>query len=1213
MLDVFQNLSLKFKVTAFTLGLFLIAIGVVTYQFTTHIRDELEITFSKHQSSEVSSVAERIDDAIKLRIDALIQLAKSITPQLMANGDQLTSFLSQQNTTGKLFTLGSAVISKEGKGIADFPQVAGRANGDFTQSDYFRHVLTTEKPYISKPAIGRFSKEPVLILAVPIFDNNQHVAGVITGVIGLKDSILLSDFDKRAHPNSSSYHIVAPEDNLFVTSTDSSLIMKSLPVAGLDSLFDRYRNGFEGSGVSLGFSGIEELSSAKWIRSVGWFVEGTMPTDQAFKLIRHIRDEAIGVSGIVSVFFTLLVWFYLRHELLPLEHSVNRIQSLASKNDHETIPLEGSPEIQRLQTSFNHLQTRIANDEVLLRGNEALYRAMFENHTAVKLLIDYKNGAIVDANKAAAKFYGWSVEQLRQMNIAQLNTLPEELIRKEMELAASQYRPFCRFNHRLATGEVRNVEVNSAEVNSGGKKMRYSIVTDVTERELALWREKSRGKILGDIATGMPTAAILQNTIQMLETELPDTACAILQVSRDGKNLLLGSAPSLPVAFQNALQVIEIGANPGPISLAAANGERTVIENLQTQTHSPEFIKVALQANFASCWVEPVLSSGNTVLGVLSVYGKKTGAPNPEQLNHLEQAGKLISITLERKKDEDALRLSSSVFRTSTDAILITDEKNHIIAVNPAFTRITQYSLQEVLGKDPKILSSGDQEAGFYKTMWQTITAQGKWKGEIINRRKDGESYSEWLSISTVLDDQNQVQQRIGIFSDISDKKRTEEIIWQQANYDTLTGLPNRRLFHDRLAQEMKKTDRENIPLALLFIDLDHFKEVNDTLGHESGDMLLQQAAIRISKCVRESDTVARLGGDEFTVILPRLTDTQRLESIAHSLVASLSDPFTINQNPVYVSASIGITIYPNDADNISSLLKNADQAMYVAKNKGRNQFSYFTSSMQKSAHLRLQLSNDLRVALDEGQFEIYYQPIIELGTGQVSKAEALIRWHHPQLGLISPATFIPLAEEIGLINSIGDWVFRQSALQALNWHLNKPSDMNNIQISINKSPRQFGAALQSLEVIEWLHKLALPPSCIVIEITEGLLMDDREEVKNTLLAYRDAGIQVSLDDFGTGYSTMSYLQRFDIDYIKIDQSFVRNMVTSVGDQAIVEAIIVMAHKLGMKVIAEGVETVQQRDMLASAGCDYGQGYLFSRPIPAAEFNAYLSKSNNLI
>ena len=1202
MLGFFQNLSLKLKLTVFTLSLFLLAIGVSTYAFSTHMRQELAISLSNHQFSEVSYVAEHIDSSIKQRIDSLSLLAQFITPRLMSHRDQLSSFLAQQKSLNKIFTLGTVVISKEGKSITALPV-------DFARYDFYRRPIATGKPFISTPPIDEIIRDPSLVIAVPIFDQKQNLIGILAGIASLSDSSFINEFDKKSHPDASSYLVISPRDNLYISATDKKLLFKPLPVAGVDAMHDRYMNGFEGSGIALSSRGVEELSSAKRIISTGWFVTAFMPTDQVFERITHIRNEAILVASAVSLISIFLFWLFLRHELSALERSVIRIQRLSFHNEQATLPLEGCPEIRKLQSSFNQLQMRIARDAESLRENEALYRAMFENNTAIKWLIDIQTGAIIDANAAAANFYGWPVERLREMNITQINTLPTDAIRQEMSLANAQQRPFFRFKHRLASGKIRDVEVHSSQVDFGGKKLLYSIITDVTERELALNREMSCSTILGNIASGKPSSEILNNIIQMVEVEQPGASCVILQVTRDGKKLALCAAPSLPPAFQSLLNMTDIGDNVSPCSSVAARGKRTVINDLQSRTYSPEFSGLARQANLLSCWTDPILSSTNSVMGVFSVYWRHTCEPNAEQLALLEQVRKLVSITLERKQDDESLRLSASVFQTSADAITITDEENHIIAVNPAFSKITQYSPEEVLGKDPKILSSGIQGTDFYNAMWQSIIMTGKWQGEIFNRRKDGEVYSEWLNISTVYDGQNNVQQRIAIFSDISEVKRTEAIIWQQANYDTLTALPNRRLFHDRLAQELKKSERDNIPLALMFIDLDHFKEVNDTLGHEAGDSLLQEAAHRIAKCVRDSDTVARLGGDEFTVILPGGIDTERLESIARCIINTLSTPFIINELPVYVSASIGITIYPNDAGNISSLLKNADQAMYVAKSKGRNQFSYFTSSMQESAHMRLQLSNDLRVALEADQFEVYYQPIVELATGLVSKAEALVRWHHPSLGLVSPTVFIPLAEDLGLINAIGDWVFRQSALQALSWHLNKAHDLQHIQISINKSPRQFGASHLNMEVIEWLRKLALPPTCIVMEITEGLLMDDRTEVKNTLLAYRDAGIQVSLDDFGTGYSAMSYLQRFDIDYIKIDQSFVRNMVNNVGDQAIVEAIIVMAHKLGMKVIAEGVETAQQRDILATAGCDYGQGYLFARPMPATQFDEFLSQA----
>lgn len=1206
--SIFANLSLKTKVTVFTLILFLFSVGTLTLQFSTHLRQELEVSLSNQQLSEVTFVAERIDSAVKLRIDSLALIASTITPSKLGHPEQLTAFLAERKAIYKLYPLGVIVIDKHGRGIADFPQAENRAHADFSQRDFYLKVISTGKPFISKPGFGRFIKDPRLVIAVPIFDGHGGNAGVLAGVVSLSDNSLLSDFDTQAHLNTSGYLVASPRDKLFVAATDKSRILQPLPEPGINKMHDRYMQGFEGSGIAVNSRGVEELSSARQIPSAGWFVVGVMPTAQAFKRITHIRNEAILASSVILLLAIPLLWLFLRHELLPLQRSVNRIQQLTRHKTLDTLPLEGSPEIQQMQSSFNQLQTYIADDERLLRENEALYHAMFVNNTAIKLLLDPASGSIIDANPAAEQYYGWSIAQMRKMNIVDLSTQPYEQSHQEMARTASEQRRFFHSRHRLASGEVRDVEVHSANVNFRGNALLYSIITDVTERELALRREKMRSDVLEGLAQGKTSADILNDIIRLVESEQPDARCAILQIDKDGKRLSLRAAPSLPPAYHHTLDGLEINSGAGSCSLAAASGQRVIIADIQKHRFLPEFKSLALRTDISACWTEPILSSSGKMLGTFSIYLTRAGEPDAAQITLIEQMSKLAGIAMERQQDEESLRLSATVFQTSSEAIVITDENNHIITVNPAFSQITQYSPEEVIGRDPKLLSSGSQGVDFYREMWQSIISTGKWRGEILNRRKNGEMYAEWLNITTVYDASNNVQQRIAIFSDISDKKRTEAIIWEQANYDTLTGLPNRRLFHDRLALELRKADREDIHIALMFIDLDHFKEVNDTLGHDAGDLLLQDAARRIAKCVREADTLARLGGDEFTVILPGLSDTERLENVATSIIHSLSLPFQLDASTIYVSASIGITIFPSDARDISSLLKNADQAMYVAKSQGRNRFSYFTASMQESARMRLQLSNDLRGALENGQLEVYYQPIVELATGHVSKAEALTRWHHPTLGMVSPTTFIALAEDIGLINAIGDWVFQQAAMQALKWKLNKAPHLHTVQISVNKSPRQFVAGEVNLDIVDWLGKLALPPSCIVIEITEGLLMDERAEVKETLLAYRDAGIQVSLDDFGTGYSAMSYLQRFDIDYIKIDQSFVRNMVNSHGDQAIVEAIIVMAHKLGMKVIAEGVETAQQRDILAAAGCDYGQGYLFARPMAATQFDEFLAR-----
>ena len=467
-----------------------------------------------------------------------------------------------------------------------------------------------------------------------------------------------------------------------------------------------------------------------------------------------------------------------------------------------------------------------------------------------------------------------------------------------------------------------------------------------------------------------------------------------------------------------------------------------------------------------------------------------------------------------------------------------------------------------------------------------------------------------WMRIrfKTVSDDQGRKYKLTGVSQDITEKKRSEETIWQQANFDPLTGLPNRRMFQDRLEQEIKKSNRDGSQLALMFIDLDKFKEVNDTLGHDKGDILLAEAAQRISGCVRESDTVARMGGDEFTVILPDQEELSSTERIAQNIIDVLVAPFTLGDETAYVSASIGIAFYPNDAANLDMLMSNADQAMYASKSAGRNRFSYFTRSLQEAALNRMHLINDLRGALPNNQFRLYYQPVVELANGNIHKAEALIRWQHPERGLISPAEFVVLAEESGMIVEIGDWVFREAALQVKRLRTSHHPDF---QISVNKSPVQFrNDELYFKKWLPHLQQMGLPGQCIAIEITEGLLLDATDNVQAKLLGMRDAGIQVALDDFGTGYSSLSYLKKFDIDYIKIDRSFVRNLSPASDDMALCEAIIVMAHKLGLKVIAEGIETAAQSSLLTAAGCDYGQGHFFSHPLPAHDFETLLKTPN---
>ncbi|OAI10108.1 diguanylate cyclase [Methylomonas lenta] len=559
----------------------------------------------------------------------------------------------------------------------------------------------------------------------------------------------------------------------------------------------------------------------------------------------------------------------------------------------------------------------------------------------------------------------------------------------------------------------------------------------------------------------------------------------------------------------------------------------------------------------------------------------------------------IVSDITERKQHDRELQLAAMVYMAIGEAIMVLDPNNQIIAINPAFTALTGYTEQEALGQYSDLLNSGRHDRDFYSNLWAVLLKTGHWQGEIWDKRKNGDYFPTWMTIHTSYDAEGEVRQRVVTFSDMTEQKKNEALIWKQANFDPLTGLPNRSMFHERLQLAIKQTHRDHKSLALLFLDLDRFKDVNDTLGHEVGDQLLIEVANRLKSCVREVDTVARLGGDEFTIILGELEDLSSIDRVADALLQCLSEPYEIQNETVYISVSIGITLCPNDAEELGALVKNADQAMYAAKEAGRNHFCYFTPAMQESAENRIYLANDLRGALAAHQFLLYYQPIVDLKMREMHKAEVLIRWLHPQRGLVNPAEFINIAEETGFIIEMGNWVFNEAVKQVKLWRAKFDPQF---QISVNKSPIQFRQRMGNQDWLERMLEIGMPKGSIVVEITESLLMDVSSDVSDKLLSFRDAGFQVSLDDFGTGYSSLSYLNKYHIDYLKIDQSFVRNLTSGISDLALCKAMIVMAHELGMKVIAEGIESELQRELLLAAGCDFGQGYLFSKPINADDF-----------
>lgn len=622
--------------------------------------------------------------------------------------------------------------------------------------------------------------------------------------------------------------------------------------------------------------------------------------------------------------------------------------------------------------------------------------------------------------------------------------------------------------------------------------------------------------------------------------------------------------------------------------------------------HTQMMIQSALWYPFA------FRDNGFYLFALNQIYSKREW--EADELDFLDGFSQLVSVALEKihllKEQQSAehdLRVSAIAFEAQ-EGIFITDSERKIIRINSAFTRITGFGAEEVLGKNPHVLSLGHHGADFYASLWQSIANQGAWEGEIWNRRKSGEIFPVYLTIAAVKNAEGSITNYVATFSDISASKAAAQEIETLAFFDPLTGLPNRRMLIDRLQHALAVSARNHKDGALLFIDLDHFKDINDTLGHYIGDLLLQQVAQRLTRCIREGDTVARLGGDEFVVMLEDLSlsgidSPAQAEAVGEKILSALGEPYKLAEHEYHITPSIGATVFTDHLKSKDEILKQADIAMYQAKRAGRNTFRFFDPKLQESIDARTTLEKELHRAITQQQFQLYYQMQVD-AAGQVIGAEALIRWIHPQRGIVSPLQFIPLAEETGMIVSMGNWVLATACAQIKAWQTN--AHARDLVLAVNVSAQQFCHADFVAQVSNAIRANDIRPELLKLELTESMLVKNIEETIAKMIELKKIGIRFSLDDFGTGYSSLQYLKRLPLDQLKIDQSFVHDLESTTSDRAIVRTIIAMAQSLDLEVIAEGVETVEQKNLLLNKGCSHFQGYLFGKPMPIEQFDAAL-------
>ncbi len=765
----------------------------------------------------------------------------------------------------------------------------------------------------------------------------------------------------------------------------------------------------------------------------------------------------------------------------------------------------------------------------------------------------------------------------------------------------------ARYLHETLDEAIR-LRLESGRLAENLEQARDSVEQSLAERknvEALLQLDREQQAVLREMLELVVKGGALKETLDLCLSRLLSVSWlsllpkgGIFLMGADGETLHLFLSHSLSPEIQTLCDQVPIGR--------CHCGNAAVSRELQFSSHVDERHEISYPGMADHGHYNlPLLSEGN-VVGVMVLYLSHGFERDQTKEQFLKAVADILASFIQRKHAEEELRIAASAF-DSLEGMIVTDANNVILRVNQAFTTITGYSAEEAVGQTPSLFKSGRHDADFYRGMWESIQRTGGWRGEIWDRRKNGEEYPKWLTISAVKNDEGQVTHYVGSHYDITEQKKAEERIHELAFFDQLTGLPNRSLLMDRLSQAMAAGARNGRFGALLFIDLDNFKILNDTQGHDIGDTLLRQVAQRLKSSVRASDTVARLGGDEFIVVMPELSTNQReaakdIETVAEKILASLSLPYPLDHVDHHSTASLGVTLFSGQLASHDDLLKQADLAMYKAKAAGRNTICFFDPSMEAALVKRALLESDLRQALAHNQFLLHYQAQVR-SDGRITGAEALIRWQHPERGLVPPDDFIPLAEDTGLILPIGQWVLETACARLKEWE--NDVHTRDLQIAVNVSARQFRQPDFAAQVAQALSSSAAIPERLKLELTESLVLENVEDSIEKMHAIKRLGVTFSMDDFGTGYSSLSYLARLPLDQLKIDRSFVRNLPGEKNDETIARTIITMGRGLDMNVIAEGVETESQREFLEAHGCHAYQGYLYSQPLQQEAFERY--------
>lgn len=1160
----------------------LLGIGaLVQLQLT---QERLRQTLADQQFTLVTQVASEVDARMRISTAALTAAAAMADTALRQ--DRAMAFLADQKALQELFD-DLLLLAPNGAVMADYPPLEGRVGlpGDNFRPylPYGRDAATPGGVIVPPPYRGPVVQEPIQAVLVPVPTAQGGVAGYLAGLLRVNQPNFLGGLATRPVGKTGHFTVVT-QNRIALVSRFPERILKVAAPVGANPLLDQALHGFEGVRDGVTSYGQPAVLAFRTVRSTGWVVGAVLPAEEAYAPIRVLQRTVVAFLVLGTALVGIAVWFGARRILAPLAQLRGQVRLLRENPGHP-LAFPGAPtpasrdEIGRIAEEFRSILQELAEARGLAeeRANE-LQSILDASPIVIGLVQDRR---LIRVNRVFETMFGWTPAEAANQTVE-----PYYLDHEDFESFGRQLYPalghggVAKFERRFRrrSGQVFWANFYACLLDAAQPAQGLIImVEDIDERrarEEALHESEARYRQMFENNTSV---MLLSDPAAGRIVDANPAACRFYGYSRD-------RLTGMSVWTISALEPAEVEAEK-----CLAHQEGRPYYHLRHRLADGEIREVEVHA------------------GVMEVRGRRL-------------TYSIIHDITARCRAEAQLQLAATVFAGSGEGIVITDTGNRILSVNKAFTAITGYQPDEVIGQDPRILASGRHGPEFYAAMWQSLNYQGSWQGEIWNRRKDGEVYPEWLSIFVVDDEagsqaaaSGSVARRhyVAVFADITERKNSEARIRHLAEHDPLTDLPNRTLLADRLVQALGQAARDRRQLAVLFLDLDRFKNINDSLGHQVGDALLRQVAGRIQTEVRSTDTVARPGGDEFVVLLPEIDSPQDAAVVAGKLLTSLGRPYAVDGHDLMVTVSVGISVFPDDGLDAATLVKNADTAMYHSKESGRNAFHFFTADMNARVLERLSLETSLRRALERDEFILHYQPQVSLRRGEEGRLvgmEALVRWQHPELGLLPPGRFIPVAEDCGLIIALGEWVLRESCRQAREWQLDREArGLVPVPVAVNLSALQFRHAGLEETVAQALADSGLPPELLELELTESIMMQDGERAVEVLHRLKGRGVSLSIDDFGTGYSSLAYLKRFPLDKLKIDRTFVRDIASSADDATIAATIVNMARSLKLLVLAEGVEAEDQRDFLAGLGCDFMQGYLISPPVAPEPFrDAYL-------